>query len=149
MASYKSEEVTILAPVRKVYATLSNTDNLHRLLENIPEDKIPEQHRDVLKQIVVDGDRITIAGGPTGSIVLEVSRRQEPDLIELTGVGLPISIKMTVSLFADTEESCKAGVQIDADIPMMLRPMVAGPLQKAADQFARLLAGIPYNSIAD
>lgn len=149
MASYKSEEVTILAPVGKVYATLSNTDNLHRLLENIPEDKIPEQHRDMLKQIVVDGDRITIAGGPTGSIVLEVSRRQEPDFIELTGVGLPISIKMTVSLFADTEESCKAGVQIDADIPMMLRPMVAGPLQKAADQFARLLAGIPYNSIAD
>ncbi len=149
MASYKSEEVTILAPAKKVYATLSDTENLHRLLANIPEDKIPEQHRDMLKQISVDGDRISIAGGPTGSIVLEVTRRQEPDLIELSGVGLPISIKMIISIFIVDDFSCKARVQIDADIPMMLRPMVAGPLQKAADQFARLLAGIPYNSIAD
>ena len=42
-----------------------------------------------------------------------------------------------------TPETCESYVQIDIQIPAMLKPMVNGPLQKMADQIAQMLRQVP------
>ena len=44
-----------------------------------------------------------------------------------------------------TSETSKMKVTVDADIPFMLRGMVAGPLQEAVEKIADALAQVPYH----
>jgi len=43
-----------------------------------------------------------------------------------------------------TEESSKMKVTVKADIPLMLRGMVSGPIQDGVEKIAEALAQVPY-----
>lgn len=144
MSTYKSGETIINAPAQAVYARLSNLENLKNFLQNVPEDKIPEDKRQMLEQIVVTPTSISLPGGPVGSVTLELTKCVEPSLIELSGVGTPVAMKLMVNIAEETAETSSARVALDIDIPMMLKPMVGGTLQKMVDQFGSMLSVMPF-----
>lgn len=141
---YKSKAVTLSAPIERVYSRFSNLENLKSLIESVPADRIPPEQLEQLKNIEVTPDSITIQGGPTGAVTLHVTERVEPSLICLSPVGLPINLQMQLRFEAAGTEATEAVAAIDADIPMMLRPMVKGPLQKIVDQFAAMISAVPF-----
>ena len=145
MLEYKSDNTLIAAPVTAVFARLSNLEGLRDLINQLPEDKIPADKREQLKSLEITADTITLAGGPTGKITLRVVERKAPELIALRPDGIPMDLQLQIRLAPAGFEQTEAVVAVVADIPQMLRPMVKGPLQKLVDQFAQMLATIPFN----
>lgn len=147
MASeFKSTPVQLNASAPKVFARFSNLENLRGLIDSLPEDSIPADKREQLDKLEITKDSITIQGGPAGAVTMRVDRLVEPELISLRPDSLPIDLALQLRLTPVDEDSCTAVAAIEAEIPMMMRPMVKGPLQKIADQFAALLAAIPFGN---
>lgn len=143
MAEYSSNETVLRGSAQDVFSKLARPSALKDFLKDIPMDEIPADKRAVLDNITLSEDSVVISGGPTGSMTLRAEESHEPDYIRYEGVGLPVRLGLVFRLTPDTDMSCRATVTIDADIPAMLRPMIGGTLQKAADQFAMMLASIP------
>lgn len=145
-SEYKSKKVTLSAPIDVVYSRFSNLENLKKLIEQVPEDKIPADKLEQFNKMEMTPDSITIQGGPTGTITLQVIERREPNLVTLSPVGLPLTLDMHLHFMPVSDDVTEAEAVIEADIPMMLRPMVKGPLQKIVDEFATMMASVPFQA---
>ena len=144
MAIYSSGNIKLNASAQAVFSKLSNLENLKSLLENVPADKIPEDKRDMFENLKITNDSIEIPGGPVGSLLLKVVERVEPSLIRLAGEGLPIALQLKMNITPETDTTSVGNVDIDIDIPAMLKPMIGGQIQKIADQFGGVISAIPF-----
>ena len=144
MATYKSAKIGIPYPADVVFNKLSNLEGLGDLIANVPEDKIPEQQREMLKQVSVSADSICFPAGPAGTLTLQLDQVKSPTLILLKGVGAPVPMSLSMNIIPVNDGACEFFVQIDIQIPMMLKPMVNGPLQSMVDQFANMIRQIPF-----
>ena len=100
MASFNSPVSIIGANAEKVYARYSNLENLSTLLANIPADQIPSDKRDMLDNIKVEKDSISLPAGPVGAIRLVMAERIEPTLIRLQGEGAPVPLSLSLLAFS-------------------------------------------------
>lgn len=144
MAEFKGQPSTIKAPIHKVYNKLVDFENFKSFIDKIPTDKIPADKLEQFKNIEITSDSIAFQGGPTGPVKLVVDQRIEPSLIRLKAADLPINLTLEIQLKENGEETLQTTV-IKADIPAMLKPMVAGPLQKVVDQFGTIFSVIPFD----
>lgn len=145
MTTIKSEKREINASAEKVYDKLSNLENLKPLLEQIPRDQIPEDKREMFENLKITNDSITIPAGPVGEINLRLTDKMPYSLIQLSGEGTPVPLFMRLEIDARGEDRCEVTVTISLDIPIMLKPMVSGPLNQIVNQFAQVLGVINYN----
>lgn len=145
MTTVKSDKRTIQASAEKVYDKLSNLDNLKPLLENLPEDKIPADKMEMFRNLKITSDTISFPAAPVGEITLRVTDRLPYSLIRLQGEGTPVALDMQLEIDPLGADECQVQVSINLDIPIMLRPMVSGPLKKVVDQFSQVLGAIPFN----
>jgi hypothetical protein len=144
MSSYKSQNTLLNASAERVYDKLSNFENLKGLLEKVPLDQVPEDKRGMLESITITPDAITVPGGPVGALAFRIVEKSEPSLIRLQGEGSPIPLYLVMHITPETADSCSAQVEVDIDLPAMLKPMVGGHIQKMADQFGQVLKAIPF-----
>lgn len=145
MATYSSDKVTLNASAQSVFDKLSNLENLRGMLDKVPADRIPEDKRQMFENIRITPDTIEVPGGPMGSLTFRVTERKSPSLIKLQGEGIPMAMSLALHVTPKTDASCDAKVDLDIDIPMMLRPMIGGQIQKIADQFGDVLGAIPFS----
>ncbi|MCM1368907.1 MAG: SRPBCC family protein [Candidatus Amulumruptor caecigallinarius] len=143
MAVYKSDVVGMMAPAEKVFDKLSNLEGLGEMLRNVPQGSVPADKAALLDQIRITTDTVSFPAGPAGEITLRLAERVRPSLIRLEGDGTPVPLSMTLHIAPTQPELCDVFVEIDIQIPAMLKPMVNGPLQKMADQFAQMLRQLP------
>ncbi len=143
MATYKSEVVSLAYPAETVFGKLSNLEGFGGILKNVPADKVPADQLAMLEQVRVTPDTISFPAGPAGEVTLKVAETDAPNLIRMEGFGTPVPMSLTLHITPLTPETCESYVQIDIQIPAMLKPMVNGPLQKMADQFAQMLRQVP------
>ena len=128
-----------------MYEKLSNLENLQGMLNKVPADRIPEDKRQMFENIRITPDTIEVPGGPMGSLTFRVTEREAPKLIRLRGEGIPIQMALVLHVRPVNETSSTAQVDIDIDLPMMLKPMVGGQIQKIANQFGDVLGAIPFS----
>lgn len=145
MAKYKSEEVPLKASAHNVFERLSNLGSLKSLLDNIPSDQIPSDKREMLENIKLTDDCIELPGGAVGSVRLRVVEKKYPVTIRLSGEGTPVPLALQLNVIPVDDASCRAMAEVDIEIPAMLRPMIAGPMQKMTEQFAHVLRSIPFS----
>lgn len=145
MTTIKSEKARIAATAEKVFEKLSNLDNLKPVLEQIPADGIPADKREMFENVKITNDTISIPAGPVGEIKLRVTDRLPYSLIQLTGEGTPVPLNVQLEINSEGETACEVQVAFNLEIPLMLKPMVAGPLKKVADQFVQVMGAIPFN----
>lgn len=138
MAKFESSIKQIAYPQQAVYNTLSNLNNLERVRDRIPEDK--------LQDFTFDQDSVSVSVPPVGQITLRVCDREEPKCIKFESVQSPLAFHLWIQMLPTGEASSKLKVTIDADIPFVLKGMVAGPLQEGVEKMADTLALIPYES---
>lgn len=144
MANYRSEDVTLGVSAEKAFAKLDNLEGLGDLIKNVPADKIPADQRDMLEKIKVTPDTISFPSGPMGEIKLRKTQSVSPNLIALEGEETPVPMSLKLHLMPMGEEACTANVEIDLQIPAMLKPMVSGPLKKMTTEFANMLRQMPF-----
>lgn len=136
MSKFESGIKHIPYPQASVYAMLSDLNNLERVKDKLPADKI--------KDLTFDSDSLSISA-PMGSVSMRIVEREEPKCIKFATDKSPISANLWIQVVPEGESACKMRLTIKADINPFIKGMVSKPLQEGLEKIADVLAMIPYN----
>ena len=136
MSKFESSIKQINYPVEAVYRNISDLTNLERVRDRVPEDK--------LKDFQFDNDSVQVSVDPVGVIKLRIIEREENKCVKFEAEQSPLPFNLWIQVLPVTAETSKMKVTVKADIPFMLKGMVAGPLQDGVEKIADALAQIPF-----
>ena len=136
MTKFESSIKQIPYPVENVYRNISDLSNLERVRDRIPEDK--------LQEFEFDSDSVQVSVAPVGTIKLRIIEREENKCVKFETEQSPLPFNLWIQVLPVTDTESKMKVTVKADIPFMLKGMVAGPLQDGVEKIADALAQIPY-----
>ena len=78
------------------------------------------------------------------SIKLRIIEREEPKCVKFETEQSPMPFNLWIQVLPVDANNSKMKVTVKADIPFMLKGMVAGPLQDGVEKIADVLSQIPY-----
>ena len=136
MTKFESSVKQVPYPVENVYRNLSDLSNLERVRDRIPEDK--------LQDFQFDSDSVQVSVAPVGTIKLRIIEREENKCVKFETEQSPLPFNLWIQVLPVSDTESKMKVTVKADIPFMLKGMVAGPLQDGVEKIADALAQIPY-----
>ena len=136
MTKFESSVKQIPYPVENVYRNLSDLNNLERVRDRIPEDK--------LQDFQFDSDSVQVSVAPVGTIKLRIIEREENKCVKFEAEQSPLPFNLWIQVLPVNEAESKMKVTVKADIPFMLKGMVAGPLQDGVEKIADALSMVPY-----
>jgi carbon monoxide dehydrogenase subunit G len=135
-SKFESSVREIKSPQQKVYDALSNLQNLEKIRDRLPEDKIQD--------FTFDNDSVSVNVPPVGSIALQIIEREDPKTIKFESVNSPIAFNLWIQLLPLTEETCKMKLTIKAELNPFIKGMVAKPLQEGLEKMADVIQMIQY-----
>lgn len=135
---YESKKAACPFTAEMVFSTLCNLENLNRMRDKIPQDKVQEL------EVGADFIRIKV-DGLSQMITFRIVDREEGRRICYAVENLPLEMNAEVLTEPTSAADCTIRVALNADIPMMFRLMLEPKLQTGLDQAADMLAAIPYN----
>jgi carbon monoxide dehydrogenase subunit G len=136
MTKLESSVKQVPYPVEDVYRNISDLSNLERVRDRIPEDK--------LKSFSFDKDSVSVNVAPVGDLKLRIIEREEGKCVKFEGVQTPLPFNLWIQVLPVTATESKMKITVQADIPFMLKGMVAGPLQDGVEKIADALSQIPF-----
>ena len=136
MTKFESSVKQIPYPVEDVYRNISDLSNLERVRDRIPEDK--------LNSFSFDSDSVSVNVAPVGDLKLRIIEREENKCIKFETVQSPLPFNLWIQVLPVSATESKMKVTVQADIPFMLKGMVAGPLQDGVEKIADALSKIPF-----
>ena len=136
MSKFESSVKQIPYSQTAVYRSISDLSHLEKVRDRVPTDKV--------KEFVFDADSVAVNVTPVGEIRLRIVNREEPKCVKFETVQSPMPFFLWVQMLPVTETSSKMKVTVEADIPLMLKAMVSGPLKDAVEKVADALASIRY-----
>jgi hypothetical protein len=136
MTKFESSVKQIPYPVEDVYRNISDLSNLERVRDRIPEDK--------LKSFSFDKDSVSVNVAPVGDLKLRIIEREEGKCVKFEGVQTPLPFNLWIQVLPVTATESKMKITVQADIPFMMKGMVAGPLQDGVEKIADALSQIPF-----
>lgn len=136
MTTFESSVKQIPYSQEIVYKNLSDLNNLERVKDKIPSDKIED--------FSFDSDSISIKAPMVGEIKMRIIEREEPKTIKFETENSPVPFNFWIQLLPTTETSCKMKLTIKADLNPFIKGMVKKPLEEGIEKIADTLAIIPY-----
>ncbi len=135
MAIYKGKPTEVRLDVNTVYQKISNIGAYQQRLE-----ELPKEARDKLGDVKFTDDAIVINTPPVGEIRFAVVERCEPSLLRLAAEQSPVPFEITIHLQGTPTDTTTVATELNVEIPAMLKPLVGGKLQEAADKFSDLMS---------
>ncbi|MBQ3633218.1 MAG: SRPBCC family protein [Paludibacteraceae bacterium] len=136
-SKYESKVTSAPCPAEQIYRVLSNMENLERVREFIPQDKIQEME--------IEPDRVRLKVDGLGQkITIAIVDRKENDTIKFGAEGIPMDANFWIQLKELSPVDTRIKLTVKADIPMMFRMMIGKKLQEGLDQAADMLSQFPY-----
>ncbi len=142
MATYSSKPVVVDGPAQQLFDRISNLAVFQQRMESLP----PEI-RAKAGDVKFTDNSIIINGGPVGEMRLDVTRREALTLLEFEGANTPVPMSLSIRLEPESDARTRICASMEVDIPLMLKPLVGGKMQEAADRFGLLLGDL-FNSAA-
>lgn len=136
MSKFESSIKQIPYSQKAVYDSISNLENLERVRDRVPEDKV--------KDFRFDHDSVSVNVPPVGELRLRIINREEPKCVKFETEQSPIPFYLWIQVLPITETTCKMKVTVEAELNMFIRGMVSGPLQDGVEKIADALAMVPY-----
>ena len=134
---YESKISSAPCSAQQIYRVLSNMQNLERVRDMIPKDKIQEME--------IEQDRVRMkVDGLAQMITIAIVDRIENDTIKFGAEGIPMEANFWIQLKELSPADTRIKLTVKADIPMMFRMMIGSKLQTGLDQAADMLAQFPY-----
>lgn len=134
---FESSVKQIPYPQQAVYDMLSNLENISKVMDRIPADKI--------KDISFDRDHVSMSVDPVGAIKLAVCEREEPKCIKFQTEKSPVPFYVWIQMLPVTDTTSKMRITAEADLNPFIKTLVQKPLQDGVEQIANGLAQIQYN----
>ena len=136
-SKYESKITSAPCSAAQIYRVLSNMQNLERVKDMIPQDKIQEM------QISPDRVRMKI-DGLGQKISIAIVDRVENDTVESGAEGIARQANFWIQMKEVNPTDTRLKLTVKADIPMMFKFMIEKKLQNGLDQAAEMLAQFPY-----
>lgn len=136
-SKYESKITSAPCPAAQIYRVLSNMQNLDRVKDLIPKDKIQEME--------VEPDRVRLKVDGLGQkITIAIVDRIENDTIKFGAEGIPMEANFWIQMKELSPTDTRLKLSVKADIPFMFKMMIEKKLQTGLDQAADMLAQFPY-----
>lgn len=120
----------------KVYAKLSDLNNLEAVKDRIPTEKVQD--------LQFDSDSVSFSVPPVGKLALRIVDREPSKCIKFEATNSPIPFNLWIQILPIAESECKMKLTIKAEINMFLKGMISKPMQDGLEKLADMLAIIPY-----
>ena len=133
---FESSVKQIPYPQLNVYRNLSDLNNLEKVRDRIPDDK--------LQDFSFDEDTISVNVPPVGQLTLRICERDEPKCVKFETVQSPVPFNVWVQVLPVDEENSKMKVTVKAELNPFIKNLVAGPLQDGIEKIADALSQIKY-----
>ncbi len=137
MATYSSKPATAAVSNAEAYLRLTDMSAFQQRVESIPEEQ-----RKMIGDIKFTADSISLNTPQVGEIQFDVVERVEPSRLVFAAAKSPVPLTLAVNLAAKGDEETEIKSVIEVDIPAMLRPLIGGKMQEAADKFNELILTI-------
>ena len=135
---YESKITPAPCSAQQIYRVLSNLQNLERVRDMIPKDKIQEME--------IEPDRVRMkVDGLAQKITIAIVDRIENDTVKFGAEGIPMDANFWIQLKELAPNDTRIKLTVKADIPMMFKMMIGKKLQDGLDQAADMLAQFPYS----
>ncbi|MDY6379492.1 MAG: SRPBCC family protein [Bacteroidales bacterium] len=135
---YESKITSAPCSAQQIYRVLSNLQNLERVRDMIPKDKIQEME--------IEPDRVRMkVDGLAQKITIAIVDRIENDTVKFGAEGIPMDANFWIQLKELAPNDTRIKLTVKADIPMMFKMMIGKKLQDGLDQAADMLAQFPYS----
>ena len=135
MAEYSCKPVILTHPIEDVYARLSDFSSYQAKLDELPQDI-----RAQIGNVRFTNDSIIINAAPVGEIAVEAVERITPSQVKLQAKNAPVPMYLIINMKPADSTTTEVVATIDVEIPMMLRPIVGGKMQEAANMFGDMLS---------
>lgn len=134
MSTYSSKPITVNYPIEELFERFSDLTHLEHKLQELPADQLAK-----IGEVHFSPDSMSIITPQVGELKFQVLERQAPNRLVFSAVSSPLPLKMSLNLNAIGASSTEVASAIDVDIPVMLKPLIGGKIQEAADKFGELI----------
>ena len=136
-SKYESKITSSACSAAQIYKVISNLQNLEKVKDLIPKDKIQEME--------IESDRVRMKVDGLGQkITIAIVDRIENDTVKFGAEGIPMDANFWIQLKEVSPVDTRIKLTVKADIPFMFKMMVDKKLQQGLDQAAEMLAQFPY-----
>lgn len=136
MTKFESNVKTIAYPQEAVFEKLSDLNNIEKVKDRLPEDKI--------KNLSFTSDTLTVEVPPVGPITLQIIEKEPYKCIKFGTTTSPLPFNLWIQLLPTSDTECKMKLTIGIDINPFMKAMVQKPLQEGVEKMADVLAMIQY-----
>lgn len=136
-SKYESQIQAVAAPVGDVWRVLSNLENLEKVRDLLPQDKIQE--------LTITADYVRIKVDGLGMpLTIRIVEREELRTLKFGIDGSPIPVNMWIQMKDVAPYDTRLKLTLKAEIPMMFRLMLDKKIQQGIDEAALMLSKFPY-----
>jgi len=135
MATFESSIRQIDHPQERVYALLSDMNNIDKVKDRIPEDKA--------NGLTFDANSIGI-NTPMGAVKLVIVEREAPKCIKFETAESPLPFNFWIQILPVSETTSKMKLTIKAELNPFIKGMVSKPLTEGIEKIADALQAIHY-----
>lgn len=139
MTEFTSDIKTIPHNQEHIYSVLSNLNNLEKVKDKIPEDKVQD--------FGFDSDSVHFSINPIGRVTIRVIEREPSKTIKMESEGLPAQANLWIQLVQTEDQVTKMKLTVKAKLNPFIKGVVSKPLQQGLDKIAEMLAMLPYDEI--
>jgi carbon monoxide dehydrogenase subunit G len=136
-SKYESKITSSPCSAEQIFKVLSNMQNLERVREFMPKDKIQEM------DIYPDHVRIKV-DGLGQKITIAIVDTILNDTVKYGVEGVPMDANLWIQLKEVAAGDTRIRLTVKADIPFMFKMMIGKKMQQGLDQAADMLAQFPY-----
>ncbi|MBQ3576108.1 MAG: SRPBCC family protein [Coprobacter sp.] len=136
VTKYESSVKSVNSPVDAVYNTLSDLNNIERVKDRIPADRV--------KDIKFDRDSCSLRVDPVGEVKFIICDREENKTVKFTAENSPLPVFIWIQMLPVTTTTSKIKVTCHLELNMFLRGMVGNKIKEGIERIADTLAAINY-----
>ncbi|HRN16473.1 MAG TPA: SRPBCC family protein [Xylanibacter oryzae] len=127
-STFESSIKVIPYSQQKVYNNISDLNNLEKVKDRIPQDKVKN----------------FIFVSPVGDIKIHIIERDEPKCIKFETEKSPVPFFLWIQIVSESDDSCKIKLTLKAELNPFIKGMVSGPLKDGLEKVAEALAQVHY-----
>lgn len=136
MTKFESAVKVIPASQNAVYEKLSDLNNLDKVKDRLPQDKV--------KNLSFDKENLSIEVPPVGKIVLQIVEKEPCKCIKFATTSSPLPFNLWIQIVPVTETECKMKLTIGMELNPFMKTMVQKSLQEGLEKMAETLSLIKY-----
>ena len=135
-SKFESSVKQVPYPQQAVYDNISDLNNLEKVRDRVPEDKVND--------FSFDQDTVSLNVAPVGELKLRICEREEPKCVKFETVQSPVPFNVWVQVLPVDENNSKMKVTVKAELNPFIKSMVETHHQEGVEKIADALAQVHY-----